>query len=158
LNHAISIQSAINFLVPTITFVLGGVFGGLWPHAQRPLTEYRQTLIDISKLMLQSVPTIYGDARRTDQTPEAEKHNTELRKFYDDVRTLHARLVSSADSIPRFARPILQVIGLLRPRDQIEVGARMLIGISNQVITARKDNPHLTKLIEQLGAALGITV
>jgi hypothetical protein len=34
----------------------------------------------------------------------------------------------------------------------------MLIGISNQVITANKDLPHLTKLIKKLGAALDIAV
>ena len=138
-----------DFLIPALTFVLGGLgglFGGLWPHVQKPLTEYRQTLTDISQLMLRSVAVIFGDEY-------AEREN-----FYDNVRELHARLMSSADSIPRPARPILQVLGLLRPRDQIELGARMLIGISNQVIRIHRDNPHLTKLVEQLGVALDITV
>jgi hypothetical protein len=124
-----------DFLIPGLTFI-AGLFGGLWPHVQRPLTEYRQTLTDISKLMLRSVPTMYGDGRRTDRTTEAEIHNEQLIKFYDDVRMLHARLMSSADSIPRFARPVLQLLELLRLRDQIEVGAKMLIGISNQVLSA----------------------
>ena len=89
---------------------------------------------------------------------EAEKHNAELRKFFDDVRILHARLVSSADSIPKFARPLLQAVGLLHSRANIEQGAMMLVGISNQVLTADKDKPYLTELIKKLGAALGITV
>jgi len=53
-----------DFLIPALTFVLGGLgglFGGLWPHVQKPLTEYRQTLTDISQLMLRSVTIIYGD-------------------------------------------------------------------------------------------------
>jgi hypothetical protein len=34
----------------------------------------------------------------------------------------------------------------------------MLIGISNQVLSAHKNKPHLTTLVNQLGAALDITV
>src|SRR5437870_13906763 len=95
----------VQFLVvPAITF-LAGLF---LPHVQKPLTEYRKTLADISQLMLQNVPILYGDAPRIDDSDEAKKHNAELRKFYDDVRSLHARLISSADSIPRFARPVLE--------------------------------------------------
>ena len=145
----------VQFLVvPAITF-LAGLF---LPHVQKPLTEYRKTLADISQLMLQNVPILYGDSPRIDDSDEAKKHNAELRKFYDDVRSLHARLISSADSIPRFARPALEKLGLLHSRAQIEEGAKMLIGISNQVITANKDKPHLTKLIEKLGTELDITV
>ncbi|PYJ80543.1 MAG: hypothetical protein DME69_00360 [Verrucomicrobia bacterium] len=138
-----------DFLIPALTFVLGGLgglFGGLWPHVQKPLTEYRQTLTDISQLMLRSVAIIYGD------------EYSERERFYDDIRELHARLMSSADSIPRPARPVLQVIGLLRPRDQIEEGAKMLIGISNQVIGVHRDDSHLVELTKKLGAALDITV
>jgi hypothetical protein len=146
-------------LTKDVLLPIGTFFAGLFlPHVQKPLAEYRKTLADISQLMLRTVPIIYGDARRTDMSDEAEKHNAELRKFYDDVRTLHARLLSSADSIPRFARPVLQAVGLLHSRAQIEEGAKMLIGISNQVISASKDKPHLTKLIEKLGTALDITV
>jgi hypothetical protein len=125
---------------------VGFVVGLFLPHVQRPLVEYRKTLTDIPQLMLRSVAIIYGD-----EYPEREK-------FYDDIRELHARLMSSADSIPRPARPVLQVIGLSRPRDQIKLGAQMLIGISNQVLSVHRDKPHLTKLIEQLGTALDITV
>ena len=133
------------FLVPIFTFVLG-LLSGLLPFVKKPLTDYRQTLIDISQLMLGSAPIIFrGDI-------------AEAEKFYDHVRKLHARLMSSADSIPRPTRPILQVLGLLRPRDQVELGGKALIGISNQVITAHRDNSHLAKLIEQLGTALDITV
>src|SRR5947209_4517700 len=106
-----------DFLLPIITFV-AGLFGGLLPHVQKPLTEYRQTLTEISQLILRSASIISG---RTD-IAEAEK-------FYNDIRELHARLVSSADSIPRPTRRVLQMLGLLRPRDQIEVGAKSLIGI-----------------------------
>jgi hypothetical protein len=136
---------AKDFLVPILTFI-AGLFGGLVPHVQKPLTEYRQTLTEISQLMLRSVAIIYGD------------DIAEREKFYNEIRELHARLVSSADSIPRPTRRVLQVLGLLRPRDQIEVGARMLIGISNQVISPHRDKAHLTRLIQQLGAALDITV
>jgi len=136
-----------------------GFFGGLiFTHVQKPLTEYRKTLADISQLMLQNVPILYGDSPRHDNSDEAKKHNPELRKFYDAVRFLHARLLSSADSIPQFARPVIQAVGLLHRRAKIEDGAMMLIGISNQVMTANKDKPHLTELIKRLGAALNITV
>ena len=133
------------YLVPIATFVVG-LLSGLWPHVQRPLTDYRQTLTGISQLMLCSVATIYGD------------NSNEREKLSGDLRTRHAWLVSSADSIPRPARPVLQVLGLLRPRNQIEEGARMLIGISDQLIKVHKDNAHLTELITKLGAALDITV
>ena len=69
-----------------------------------------------------------------------------------------ADMISSADSIPRFARPVLEKLGLLHSRAQIEEGAKMLIGISNQVLSAGKDRPHLTKLIKKLGTELDITV
>ena len=135
-----------DFLVPILTFV-AGLFGGLLPHVQRPLTDYRKTLTDISQLMLCSAQIMFGNG----DIAEAEG-------FYNDIRKLHARLMSSADSIPRSARRILQLLGLLRPRDQIELGARTLIGISNQVISVKKDTAHLTTLIQQLGKALDITV
>jgi hypothetical protein len=48
------------------------------------------------------------------------------------------------------------MVGLLRSPAQIEEGARMLIGISNQMITADKDLPHVTAMIEKLKAALDI--
>ena len=137
---------------------LSGLFGGLWPHIQKPLTDYRQTLRDISELMLRSVDLIHGDPPRTDRTVRAEIHNEPLIKFDDDIRVLHARLISSVESIPRFARPVLRLLGLLRTPDQIKLGAQMLIGISNQVLSARKDKPYLTTLIKRLGAALDVTV
>lgn len=150
-----TLRFVIQFLaVPAITF-LAGLF---LPHVQKPLTEYRKTLADISQLMLRSVPILYGDSPRHDKSDEAEKHNAELKEFYGDTRTLHARLLSSADSIPQFARPVLQAVGLLHSRAKIKEGAMMLVGISNQVMTADKDKPHLTELIKKLGAALGITV
>jgi hypothetical protein len=139
------VDFALWLLKNVLLLPVGFVVGLFLPHVQKPLAEYRKTLTDISQLMLRSVAIIYGD------------EISEREKFYDDIRELHARLMSSADSIPRPARPVLQVIGLLRPRDQIEEGAKMLIGISNQVIGGR-DKPHLTKLIEQLGTALDITV
>ena len=130
-----------------------GFFGGLiFTHVQKPLTEYRKTLTDISQLMLRSVHVLFEKRDKNEQaSPEAKK-------LYDALRSLHARLVSSSDGIPRFARPVLRMLGLLRSREQINEGARMLIGISNQVITADKDLPHLHTLIDRLGKALGITV
>jgi hypothetical protein len=136
-----------------------GFFGGLiFTHVQKPLTEYRKTLADISQLMLRNVPILYGDSPKAEISDEAKKHNAELRKFYDAVRFQHARLLSSADSIPRFARPLLQAVGLLHSRAKIKEGATMLVGISNQVLTTDKDKPHLTELIKRLGVALNITV
>jgi hypothetical protein len=141
-----------DIVLPIFTFVAGLFF----PHVQKPLTDYRQTLTDISQKMLCSVPVIYSDARPL--TLRSQLVNDESKELYDDVRSLHARLLSSVDSIPRFARPVLETLGLLRPRAQIEEGAKMLIGISNQVMSANKDLPHLTGLIKKLGIALDITV
>ena len=70
-------------------------------------------------------------------TDEAKKHNAELRKFYDDVRSLHARLISSADSIPRFARPVLEKLGLLHSRAQIEEGAKMQSGVQTSHVVVK---------------------
>jgi hypothetical protein len=130
-----------------------GFFGGLiFTHVQKPLTEYRKTLTDISQLMLRSVHVLFEQRDRNEQaSPEAKK-------LYDDLRILHARLVSSSDGIPRFALPVLRMLGLVRSRKQIDEGAQMLIGISNQVVTAYKDLPHMRVLIERLGKSLGITV
>ena len=142
----------MNWVLSIVTFVGGGLLGFLLPHVQKPLTDYRKTLTDISQLMLRSVYVLFG-AREKGQPTSAEE-----RKLYADVRTLHAQLLSSANSIPRFARPILQALGLLQSRTQIEEGARMLIGISNQVVSSIKDLPHLSELIKKLGEALDIAV
>jgi hypothetical protein len=146
-------------LAKDVLLPIGAFFAGLFlPHVQKPLAEYRKTLADISQLMLRNVPILYGDSPKAEISDEAKKHNAELRKFFDDVRILHARLVSSADSIPKFARPLLEAVGLLHSRANIEQGAMMLVGISNQVLTTDKDKPHLTEIIKRLGTALNITV
>jgi hypothetical protein len=133
------------------TFFLG-LIGGISQHVQKPLGDYRKTLTDISELMLRSVLVLYEKREKTEPASDAAK------KFYDDLRILHARLVASSNAIPQFARPVLRVLGLLRSRKQINEGAKMLIGISNQVVIPNKDLSHLTKLIERLGTALDITV
>lgn len=142
----------LSVLVPVFTFFAGGLLGFVLPHVQKPLTDCRKTSTEISQLMLRTVHVLFG-AREKGQPASAEE-----RKIYDEVRTLHARLLSSANSIPRFARPALQALGLLQSRTQIDEGARMLIGISNQVVTAIKDLPHLSELIKRLGEALDIAV
>ncbi len=142
----------ISHALPPILTFYAGLVGGLSQHVQKPLTDYRQTLTDISQLMLRSVLVLFEKREKTEQaSPEAKK-------LYDDLRNLHARLVSSSNAIPPFARPVLRMLGLLPSRKQINEGAQMLIGISNQVITADKDLPHLRVLIDKLGKALGITV
>jgi hypothetical protein len=153
----VDVSDALLGLIKYIAAPVCTFFAGLFlPHVQQPLTEYRKTLTQISEKMLCSVPVIYADPIPTLRSQGSA--NPELQKFYDDIRSLHARLLSSADSIPRFARPVLTMLGLLRRRARIEEGAQMLIGISNQVISASKDKRHLTKLIEKLGTALDITV
>jgi hypothetical protein len=142
----------MNWVLSIATFVGGGLLGFLLPHVQKPLTDYRKTLTEISHLMLRSVHVLF-EAREKGQPASAEE-----RKLYDDMRTLHARLLSSANSIPRFARPALQALGLLQSRTRILEGAQMLIGISNQLVTATKDLPHLGQLIKKLGEALDIAV
>ena len=142
----------MNWVLSIVTLLAGGLLAFLLRHVQKPLTDYRKTLTEISHLMLRSVHVLFA-TREKGQAASAEE-----RKLYDDVRTLHARLLSSANSIPRFARPALQALGLLQSRTQIDEGARMLIGISNQVVTAIKDLPHLGELIKKLGEALEIAV
>lgn len=97
----------LSVLVPVFTFFAGGLLGLVLPHVQNPLTDYRKTLAEISQLMLRNVLVLY-EAREKRQPASAEE-----RKLYDDARILHARLVSSANSIPRFARPALVALGLL---------------------------------------------
>ncbi len=140
----------MNLFLTVITFVGGGLLGFLLPHVQKPLTDYRKTLTDISKVMLNNVHVMYEPRDKT-KPPSDEAKN-----LYHSLRALHAVLLSSANSIPRFARPILQALGLLQSRAQLKEGAQMLIGISNQMVTADKDLPHLTTLIEKLKAALDI--
>jgi hypothetical protein len=72
--------------------------------------------------------------------------SAEEKKLYDDLRLLHGRLVSSSDAIPGFARPVLRMLGLLRSRKNNDEGAKMLIGISNQVVSPYKDLPHIRVL------------
>jgi hypothetical protein len=142
----------ITHVVPPIATFYAGLFSGLSQHVQKPLAEYRQTLIDISQLMLRSVAVLYENREKGEQaSPEAHK-------LYGDLRDLHGRLVSSSDSIPRFALPVLRPLGLVRSRKQIEEGAKMLIGISNQLITANKSISHVRVLSENLKKELGITV
>jgi hypothetical protein len=148
---------AKDFLVPVLTFI-AGLFSGLSAHIQKPLTEYRQTLTDISQLMIKSVLVMFSDSHLNEKGEKIDKANDESMKLYNDIRTLHARLVSSANAIPRFARPALRLLGLLRPRAQIKKGAEVLIGISNQVVTANKNMQHLTRLLTELKTALDIEV
>ena len=154
-SRAMSLSDALHlmkdFLLPIGTF-FAGLFGGLSQHVQKPLTEYRETLTDISQLMLRSVFVLCEKRDRNEQAgPEAKK-------LYDDLRILHGRLVSSSDAIPRFARPVLRLLGLVRSRKQTNEGASMLIGISNQVVSPYKDLPHIRVCSEKLGKTLGITV
>ena len=103
--HISEILSLIkDILLPIFTFFIGLFF----PHVQKPLTDYRQTLTDISKKMLCSVPVIYADPPLPTLRSQGSAEHSELKQFYDDIRSLHAQLVSSADSIPRFARPVLK--------------------------------------------------
>src|SRR5438093_13178636 len=103
-----------------------GFFGGLiFTHVQKPLTEYRKTLTDISQLMLRSVHVLFEKRDKYEQASPEEK------KLYDALISLHARLVSSSDGFSRFASPVIIMIGLLRSREQINEGARMLIDIFN---------------------------
>jgi hypothetical protein len=146
-----------DFLIPVFTF-FAGLFSGLLPHVQKPLTDYRKTLSDISATIIGNTLLMYGDSWNTGSGERREKHNAELKKFYTDLRIRHAKLLSSSGTIPRFARPTLRWVGLLRSEAQIEEGAKMLIGISNQVMNSHKDLPHLTELIKRLGAALDINV
>jgi hypothetical protein len=67
----------------------------------------------------------------------------EEKKLYDELRLLRGRSVSSSDAIPGFARPVLGMLGLLRSRKNNDEGAKMLIGISNQVVSPYKDLPHI---------------
>jgi hypothetical protein len=142
----------VTHILPPIATFYAGLVGGLSQHVQKPLTEYRETLTDISQLMLRSVPILFEKRDRNVPASSEEK------KLYDDLRLLHGRLVSSSDAIPRFARPVLRILGLLRSRKNNDEGAKMLIGISNQVITADKDLRHIRVYSEKLGKALGITV
>ena len=82
----------------------------------------------------------------------------EEKKLYDDLRLLHGRLVLSSDAIPRFARPVRRMLGLLRSRKNNDEGAKMLIGISNQVVSPYKDLPHIRVWSEKTRKASGITV
>ena len=169
MNDAANITSAIlahvyevprlmkDFLFPLLTF-FAGLFGGLLPHVQKPLTAYRKALNDISVTIIRNTLLIYGAGSVPPVTDEAKKHNAELKKCYNLLRDQHARLLSSSSTIPRFARFTLRKLGLLRSQAQIETGAQMLIGISNEVIGSNKDLPHLTECIKKLGAALDIAV
>jgi hypothetical protein len=139
------------WLVKLLLLPVGFVAGLFLPHVQKPLTDYRKTLTDISKAMLNNIHAIYEPRDR--YTPAS----SEERNLYYSLRGLHAQLLSSANSIPRFARPILQAVGLLQSPAKIKEGAQMLIGISNHIVSATgKDLPHITTLIEKLKTALDI--
>lgn len=142
----------MNLFLSIITFVGGGLLGFLLPHVQRPLRDYRKTLTDISKLMLNHVHVLYETRAKSEPASDQAKN------LYVSLRALHAQLLSSANSIPRFARPVLEGLGLLQSRARIKEGAQMLIGISNQLVTADKDLPHLTTLIKKLETTLDIAV
>jgi hypothetical protein len=142
----------VSHVLPPIATFYAGLFSGLSQHVQKPLAEYRQTLADISQLMLRSVAVLY------EKREKGEQAGPEAHKLYNDLRELHGRLVSSSDSIPRFALPVLRPLGLVRSRKQIEEGAKMLIGISNQLITADKSISHVRVLSAKLQKELGITV
>jgi hypothetical protein len=142
----------VSHVLPPIATFYAGLFSGLSQHVQKPLAEYRQTLADISQLMLRSVAVLY------EKREKGEQAGPEAHKLYNDLRELHGRLVSSSDSIPRFALHVLRPLGLVRSRKQIEEAAKMLIGISNQLITADKSISHVRVLSAKLQKELGITV
>jgi hypothetical protein len=146
-----------DFLIPVFTF-FAGLFSGLVPHVQKPLTDYRKALSDISATILANAVLMYGDSFNTGSGDSRDKHNAELRKLYNDLRIRRAKLLSSSGTIPRFARRPLQLLELLRSPTQISEGAQMPVGISNQLVSPNKDLSHLTKLIERLGTMLDINV
>src|SRR5438477_12419944 len=92
-----------HFLIPILTF-FAGLFSGLLPHVQKPLTDYRKTLSDISATIICNTLLMYGDSWSTGIGELREKHNAELKKFYTDLRMRPAKLLSSSGMIPRFAR------------------------------------------------------
>src|SRR5438552_1253448 len=96
-----------DFLIPVFTF-FAGLFSGLLPHVQKPLTDYRKTLNDISQQIIVNTLLMYGDPWNNYPVDDkAKKANAELMKLYNSLRSLHARLLSSSGTIPRFARPTL---------------------------------------------------
>jgi len=126
-----------DFLIPVFTF-FAGLFSGLLPHVQKPLTDYRKTLSDISGTIIGNTLLMYGDSWYTGSGDRREKNNAELKKLHTDLRIKRARLLSSSGAIPRFARLLLRLLGLSRSATQISEGAEMLVGISNQVISPNK--------------------
>ena len=147
-----------DFLIPVFTF-LAGLLGGLWPHVQKPLTDYRKALSDISAIIIANARLMWGRSwDRYASINKTEEANENLMKFSTKLRELQARLLSSSSTIPRFARGTLRTVGLLRSPKQIEEGAKMLVGISNQLISPDKDPQHLDELVKRLGIALDINV
>jgi hypothetical protein len=148
----------VDLLTHFLTF-LAGLGGGLLPHVQKPLTAYRKALNDISADIIANSPLIYNIKWNGWPTIDQDKESNEnLMKCYKKLRLLHAQLLSSSGSIPRFARLPLRLLGLLRSPEEIAEGARMLIGISNQVISPNKDVQHLDELVKKLGTSLDINV
>ena len=151
------LQLLKDFGVPLLTFA-AGLLGGFYPHVQKPLTEYRATLSDISRTTIRKGILIYSKFEVSPTSAEQEKINAELRALYDVFRDLHARLLSSTSTLPKLSVPFLRILQLVRSQRHIREGATMLIGISNQIVRGDKDLLHLTELLKRLGVALDIDV
>ena len=93
-----------DFLIPIFTFV-ARLFGGLLPHVQKPLTDYRKTLNDISALIIRNHLLMYGIGLTEPVIDEWKKNNAELQKCYDALRDQHARLLSSSSTYPSICTP-----------------------------------------------------
>jgi hypothetical protein len=146
-----------DFVVPILTFS-AGLLGGFYPHVQKPLTEYRTILSEISRTMIRNGILMHSEFELPPSSAEQSKINTELQALYDVLRDFHARLLSSTSTLPKLSIPFLRVLQLVRSEQDIREGARMLIGISNQIVQRNKDLPHLTTLIRRLGVVLDINV
>lgn len=153
-----------DFVLPALTFLVGVLGGFFFPHVQRPLTDYRTTLRDISHTLVRNIIVIYSSydekprVTTRQEGEQQEKVNQQLRDLYSTFRDLHARLLSSTSTIPKLSMPVLRCLRLVQSRQEIQEGAGMLIGISNQIVQRNKDGPHLTTLVKRLGVALHIDV
>ncbi len=66
-----------DFLFPILTFLAGGVSGALWPHVQRPLTDYRETVSKISEQIEKGAQMLVGILNQATKTDKDLPHLTE---------------------------------------------------------------------------------
>jgi hypothetical protein len=137
----------LTFLITAPLSFIGGL---VVPHLQKPLTDYRAVLGEISYTLLSNAGTILSLQRRDKPAEHSQ--------LAGQIRDLRSRLQASATMISAFVKPILHILGLVAPDSNIQRAADLMTGLANRMELDEKDFRELDIMFHDIGDLLRINV